>query len=112
MILLKGRPKKIRKVKNVPGIRQFSPRGKPGRPDEVVLGIDQLEAIRIADLEGQYHHLGASSMGISRSSFGRILKTARKTIATALVNGKIIRIEGGIYEQSNEIKSRSSEDSK
>ena len=93
----KGRPQKIRFIQNLPKIAQFSPRGKPGRPDEAELTIDQLEAIRLADWEGLTQLRGAMAMGISRPTFGRILRAARKTIAQALVNGKIIRISGGNF---------------
>ena len=92
---LKGRPEKARYVKNMPKISQFSPRGRPGRPDEVVLSLDQLEALKLADLEGNPQCDGAKSMRISRPSFSRILKRARNIVADALVNGKIIRITGG-----------------
>jgi len=88
----KGRPKKIRYVQKMPAVDQFSPRGKPGRPDEMELKIDQYEALKIADHQGYNQSEGASLMGISRPTFGRILREARKIIADALVGGKIIRI--------------------
>ena len=91
----KGRPLKPRKIGKTPTIVQFSPRGKPGRPDEVHLTIDQFETIRLADYDGFKQNEGAQTMGISRASFGRILRDARKTISDALINGKIIRIYGG-----------------
>lgn len=91
----KGRPKKIRIVQKAPKILQFSPRGKPGRPDEAYLAIDQFEAIRLADVNGLDQSQGAQAMGVSRATFGRILREARKLIANALINGKIIRIHGG-----------------
>ena len=50
----KGRPKKPRQVRVELKVVQFSPRGKPGRPDEVLLSLEQLEAMRLADLNGQY----------------------------------------------------------
>lgn len=91
----KGRPKKKRTVKGEPKIAQFSPRGRPGRPDEISLTIDQFEAIRLADYNGQQQTAASKAMGISRQTFGRILKEARKKIADGIVNGKIIRFEGG-----------------
>ncbi len=91
----KGRPKKTRIIKRDPKIVQFSPRGRPGRPDEIGLELDQLEALRLADYQGMNQEEGANSMGISRASFGRILREARKRVANAIVNGKIIRIFGG-----------------
>jgi len=91
----KGRHKKVRYIQKMPEIAQFSPRGKPGRPDEIELKIDQFEAIKLADYQGRNQVEGAEAMGISRPSFGRIVREARKIIADALVNGKIIRIRMG-----------------
>jgi len=91
----KGRRKKIRYIQKMPGTLQFSPRGKPGRPDEIELKIDEYETIKLADFQGYDQSEGALAMGISRSSFGRILRGARHIIADALINGKIIRIRTG-----------------
>lgn len=91
----KGRPKKIRLVEKEPRVLQFSPRGKPGRPDETELSLDQLEAIRLVDFQGLKQSNAAQHMGLSRQTIGRILKQAHKGISDALINGKIIRIAGG-----------------
>lgn len=93
----RGRPKKYRIVKEDPRISQFSPRGKPGRPDEIQLAMDEFEAIRLADLKGLDQEKAAQSMHISQQTFSRILKRAHKAIADAIVLGKIIRIQGGYY---------------
>jgi predicted DNA-binding protein (UPF0251 family) len=91
----KGRPKKIRLIQGGPKIAQFSPRGRPGRPDEVELTIDEYEALRLADFKGLEQESACKYMAVSRQTFGRILKAARKKLADGLVNGKIIRFEGG-----------------
>ncbi len=91
----KGRPKKIRLIRGEPKITQFSPRGRPGRPDEVQLTLDQYEAIRLVDLNAFEQEHAAKLMGISRQTLGRVLKTGRKRLAEGLINGKIIRIDGG-----------------
>ena len=93
----RGRPKKYRIVEDRPKISQFSPRGKPGRPDEVELTIEELEAIRLADWQGKDQEKAARSMRISQETFSRILNKARKKVSDALVNGKIIRIQGGNF---------------
>ena len=93
----KGRPKKYRIVHNHPKIVQFSPRGKPGRPDEVELTIEEFEAIRLADFQEKEQDRAAKSMRVSQETFSRVLKKARKKISDALVNGKIIRIQGGNF---------------
>ena len=92
---LKGRPKKVRYIQNMPKILQFSPRGKPGRPEEIELSIDQFEALKLADFQGFSQSEGALAMQLSRPSFGRLLREARRLIADGLVNGKIIKIRQG-----------------
>ena len=94
----KGRHRKTRNIENKPRILVFSPRGRPGRPDEVDLRYEELEAVRLTDLNKLRQIDAARRMGISRQSFGRVLNRARKTIASALVNGKIIRVSGGCYK--------------
>ena len=61
----------------------------------VRLGADELEALRLADLEGLYHQTAAERMGISRVTFGRVVARARATVAEALVGGKLLLIGGG-----------------
>ncbi|MCX5707722.1 MAG: DUF134 domain-containing protein [Candidatus Omnitrophica bacterium] len=93
----KGRPKKRRLVKDDPKIIQFSPRGRPGRPDEAELAMEEFEAIRLADCLGLDQKKAARAMHISQQTFSRILKKAHKSMADALVNGKILKIRGGHY---------------
>lgn len=95
--VFRGRPKKVRLVKKEPVIRQFSPRGKPGRPDEVELDCDGFEAVRLADLLNLSQKDSAERMNISQQTFSRIVQKARRAIADAVVNGKILRIGGGKY---------------
>jgi len=101
---LRGRPKKYRIIQNDPKISQFSPRGRPGRPEEVELSLDQFEALKWADLGQKSQAEGAKAMSISQQTFSRILRQARKSVAEALVNGKIIRIAGGKYLVSTNLK--------
>ena len=103
---LRGRPKKYRIVRQDPRINQFSPRGRPGRPDEVDLAIDEFEAIRLAYHMGLSQKEAAKSMRISQQTFSRILEKANKSIADALVSGKIIKIQGGYYVISSSPNSR------
>lgn len=91
----RGRHKKVRYIQTMPQSAQFSPRGKPGRPDEVELNLDHFEAIKLADHQGYNQSEGAKAMGISRPTFGRILRAGRKIVADALTNGKMIRIRTG-----------------
>ena len=74
----------------------YKPAGIPARGlQETVLTVDQVEAIRLADLEGLYQEAAARKMGVSRQTFGRIIEEARRTVADAILNGKALRIEGG-----------------
>jgi len=57
--------------------------------------LDELEALRLADLEGLYQEQAAEKMGVSRPTFARILESARKKVAEALVKGKGLVIGGG-----------------
>jgi predicted DNA-binding protein (UPF0251 family) len=74
----------------------FHPAGIPSRVlDEIVLTLDEFEAIRLADLEGLYQEQAAERMIVSRPTFGRILAAAHRKVAEALVHGKTLKIEGG-----------------
>jgi len=94
-----GRPRKRRFIEADPKISQFSPRGRPGRPDEAVLAIDEYEAIRLAHYQGLSQSEAAKSMNISQQTFSRTIKRAQKAVADALVNGKTIYIQGGLSSQ-------------
>ncbi|MBT4501914.1 MAG: DUF134 domain-containing protein [Gemmatimonadetes bacterium] len=90
------RPPKSRTVRGEPQATYFKPRGIPARLLEtVVLGLDELEAIRLADLEGLYQEEAAARMNISRPTFGRLVAQARHKVADALFNGKALVFEGG-----------------
>ena len=97
----RGRPQKYRIVRYDPQISQFSPRGKPGRPDEITLSMDGFEAIRLSDFMGLSQTEAAQSMRVSQQTFSRILKKARKLVADGIVKGKIIKIQGGYYAISS-----------
>ena len=94
-----ARPKCPRLIKNLPNVAYYKPRAIPvSRLREITLLYDEYEAIRLADLEGFYQDDAAAKMGISRPTFGRIIDSAHKKIADALINGKAIKIEGGAVE--------------
>ncbi len=66
--------------------------------EEIILSVEELEAIRLKDLEGLEQAEGAERMRVSRPTFQRVLTEARGKIAAALIEGKAIRIEGGNFE--------------
>lgn len=88
-----GRPPKCRRVCCRPVVGLFKPHCVSSDVlDEVVLAPDEIEALRLADLEGLYHADAACQMGISRQTFGKIVTLARKKVATALIDGKALRL--------------------
>ncbi|NLW07024.1 MAG: DUF134 domain-containing protein [Clostridia bacterium] len=92
------RPPKHRRVEFMPAITFFKPAGVPLRQlEEVVLAVEEVEAIRLKDMEGLEQEDCAARMGISRPTFFRVLNAARQKLAEALINGKAIRVEGGYY---------------
>lgn len=93
------RPKNCRLIAQQPDVVYYKPQGIPLRElEEVTLSLDGLEALRLGDVEGMYHEEAAERMGVSRATFGRIIKEARCTVASALLNGKALRIEGGTIQ--------------
>jgi predicted DNA-binding protein (UPF0251 family) len=68
--------------------------------EEVILNVDEFEAIRLADLESLYQDQAAEKMNVSRQTFGRIIESAHKKVAEALVQGKALKIEGGEFEMA------------
>jgi predicted DNA-binding protein (UPF0251 family) len=93
-----ARPVKRRRIGCDPQANYFKPRGIPVADlDEIVLSMDELEAIRLADLEECYQETAAKQMAVSRQTFGNIVKSAHKKIAAALVQGKALKIEGGTF---------------
>jgi predicted DNA-binding protein (UPF0251 family) len=71
----------------------FKPRGIPMTElSEIVLEVDEMEAVRLADLENRYQEEAARQMGISRPTFSNIINRAHAKIAEALIKGKALRI--------------------
>ena len=92
------RPKKCRWVCREPSVTFFKPRGIPLMVlDRVSLAVEELEAVRLKDLEGLDQVKAAATMNVSQPTFHRVLESAHKKIADALVRGKAIKIEGGEY---------------
>ena len=90
------RPHCPRRIAGQPAASVFKPAGVPTRLlDEVVMTLDEFEALRLADLERLYHERAAEQMRVSRPTFSRIIDAAHAKVADALVHGKALRIEGG-----------------
>ena len=85
-----------RRVWREPCFSRFGPVGMGGA-EATVLGVDEFEALRLTDLEGMGQKEASEKMEVSQPTLCRILESARKKVADAIVNGKQIRIEGGEY---------------
>jgi predicted DNA-binding protein (UPF0251 family) len=98
-----ARPKKCRCINCSPNVSYFKPKGIPLTDlEEVLLSLDEFEAIRLADHEGLYHEEAAGKMSISRATFGRILDIARGKVADAIISGKALKIE--IIDDTNKME--------
>ena len=86
----------------MPGVTYFKPAGIPLRIlDEVSISVEELEAMRLKDREKLDQEQCAGKMDISRTTYQRVLSSARRKITEALIKGKAIKIEGGNYKITN-----------
>lgn len=96
-----ARPRACRCVGFLPNIVYFKPRGIPLVDlEEICLLVEELEAIRLKDAEGLEQEECGRLMNISQPTFHRVLESARRKIAEALIQGKAIRIKGGDFEMA------------
>lgn len=96
------RPKKHRIVEIEPNATYFKPRAIPlSELEEVALSVEEVEALRLRFLKGFSQEEAAKRMHISRPTFSRVLYSAGKKVSDALINGKAIKIEGGVYKLKN-----------
>ena len=90
------RPKKTRWIKCSPKERCFRPQCKSlNKLNGIILTLDEFESVRLIDLENLEQEQVAKKMKVHRSTVSRIVSSAHKKIADALVNIKAIKIEGG-----------------
>lgn len=89
-----GRKRKNRNINMDHSKVCFKPCGIPRDTLEAVtIYEDEMEAIRLADLESLYQENSAIKMGISRTTFARLIQSAHQKIADALINQKTIEIQ-------------------
>jgi len=92
------RPRICRRVGFQPNVTYFKPAGiRIIDLDESILTVDEFEAVRLKDLLGLEQEECAKKMNISQPTFHRLIISARKKIADAIINGKAIKIEGGNF---------------
>jgi predicted DNA-binding protein (UPF0251 family) len=101
-----SRPKKDKMVSSPPLFSCFKPVGvRRDTLGEITLEIGEYEAIRLTDYEGLDHTEAASEMGISRSTFSRLIEEARRKVAAFLIEGQLLQIEGGnVHFRDNVLK--------
>ena len=93
-----ARPVKLRCVTQLPSTGFFKPVGlQTGDLQKVCLSVEEVESIRLKDFEGLEQEGCAQRMRISRPTFHRVLGSARKKLADALINGKAIQVKGGNF---------------
>lgn len=93
-----ARPKKCRKVCQMPMINEFRPINDFSGKSAVVLTVDEYEAVRLIDRQGFSQEECSAYMQVARTTAQKIYNSARKKIADALVEGSALRIEGGDYQ--------------
>lgn len=92
------RPRKRRRVWHEPRPIIFKPVGVPlDQLKSITLSYEELEALRLVDLEGQYQQVAAEHMNVSRSTLQRIVNSARYKVVQALTDGAALHIEGGTF---------------
>ena len=92
------RPRKLKLVEEAPRSDYYKPRGIPmSELEETNITLEELEALRLVDLEGLYQVEAAGRMGVSRQTIQRMITGARAKLVGAILDGKALRIEGGSY---------------
>ncbi len=93
-----ARPRKWRKVCCLPESNLFGPLdAKNIDSKSIIMTVEEYETIRLIDLEGMMQEECADRMNVARTTVQRIYNDARKKVAESLVNGNLLRIEGGDY---------------
>ncbi len=93
----RGRCRGRRWIEQIPEINQFKPNGQICPQMTTILSVEELEALRLVDLEDLTQEEAAALMGVSRKTLWNDLQRARKKVVNALVNGHTICIQGGNY---------------
>jgi len=89
-----GRYKKLRYCQEFMGYSLFKPSGVPlSRIDTVTIALDELEAMRLCDLEGHDQGQAAEEMGISRGTIQRLVYSARQKMVDVVIHGKALTVE-------------------
>jgi len=98
-----ARPRKCRNIGFKPCCSKFSPDNSNTDNTEIMITLDELEAIRLADLELLYQEVAAEKMEVSRQTFGLIIQSAHKKIADALINGRHLIFENVVLQKTQPV---------
>lgn len=97
------RPRKCRKVCCLPKSNLFGPVNMKNVDENIIImTVDEYETIRLMDLEGMVQEECAEKMNVARTTVQRIYNDARLKMAKSLVNGNLLKIEGGDYKLCDE----------
>ncbi|NLX61158.1 MAG: DUF134 domain-containing protein [Tissierellia bacterium] len=92
------RPIKCRRIRFFPQYTYYMPLNKDKyQLEEITLKVEELEALRLKDIEGLSQEECAKSMEVSRQTFQNIIDSARRKVAMALIQGNAIHVNGGDY---------------
>ncbi len=91
------RPKRPRRIGAPPQVTEFYPRGTD-RNTEVILSLEEFEAVRLIDYDGLDQGQAAEIMHVSRQTVGRVLRAGRFKLSKAVVEGCCLRLSGGCYQ--------------
>lgn len=98
-----ARPRKLRRVCFLPEKDEYGPINTQIKNKEIIImTVDEYETIRLIDLEGMTQEQCADKMNVARTTVQRIYNDSRKKIATSLVNGQVLKIEGGDFKLCSE----------
>ncbi|TET14916.1 MAG: DUF134 domain-containing protein, partial [Actinobacteria bacterium] len=101
---MSARPVLDKIVNTIPLFVYYKPHGVSlDKLDELILTLEEIEALNLKDRQDLDQKDAARVMGISRSTFQRILKSARKKVITAIIEGKALKFEGGNYIPDKDI---------
>lgn len=90
------RPRKPRCCRRFEGDRVFKPRRLPlSELPTIELALDELEALRLCDLEGESQLAAATRIGVSRGTVQRLVKAARRKVVRALIQPAALIIQTG-----------------
>ena len=98
------RPTRCRRIGGYPDHWRFAPEDDAEETGEIVLTLDEYEAIRLMDHRGLTQEQCAAQMGVGRTTVTAIYDSARKKLARFLVEGLRLRLAGGSYALANEFE--------